>query len=290
MNNISPQLKAHYQQATTTLAQCWKVTLSNGTVLGFTSNSANITFPPPNTAYGGVQVGSPVTYLAASGYTPSNIQSSSAMNVDNLECEGILSSPSITDAALIAGVWDYAQIQLIEVNYKDLTMGCRIVRTGNIGQVSTGRNSFKAELRGLMQTLQQTVGHVYGDTCDADLGDARCKLNIVPFTFSGTVSANSDNRTFTATMTQPTGYFSRGNLTWLTGLNAGRVGEVRNYIAPNSFVLQLLAPFNIAAGDTFSVVAGCDKGIATCECTFGNSVNFRGAFTVPGQDRMISGT
>lgn len=354
MNHISPALKAHYALPTTTLAQCWLVTLQNGTQHGFTTNSSDIAYPPTpifklgttpyassgdaqtaitaalavdlannpegtvttdaiafNYPQGGGKVYSirhigasyyadswltvadvpQVRYLAATGHIPSNVQSTSAMNVDNMECQGMLQSPTITDEDLLAGLWDYALVELIEVNYKDLTMGCRIIRTGNIGHVSTGRNTFKAEVRGLMQTLQQTVGRVYSDLCDADLGDARCKVAAGLFKTSGVaVSGVSDGRTFTATMTKPSGYFSRGNFTWKTGANAGRVGEVRTFVASDQFTLQLLAPYPIQVGDTFDIVAGCDKSIATCECTFGNSSNFRGFFTVPGQDRMISGT
>jgi len=279
VQTISTALKAHYAQETTTLATCWKVTLVNGTILGFTSNSSDLVI-------GGI------TYLAASSYVPSTVQTSSALNVDNLEVASIMSSSTITDADLMAGVWDYAAIQIFEVNYLDLTMGSRIIRTGHIGQVSTGRQAFHAELRGMMQALQQTVGRVYGDTCDATLGDARCGLNLAAFTFTGTVSSVADGRTFTGTPStaQVSTYFDAGQLTFTSGLNAGLTREVRNYVSPNSFVTQLEFPFPIAAGDTFSVVAGDDKSIITCECKFNNSVNFRGFVTVPGQDRMLSGT
>jgi uncharacterized phage protein (TIGR02218 family) len=277
MNSISTALKAHYAQETTTLASCWKVTLTNGTILGFTGNSSDI-------VYQGVR------YLAATGHIPSAVQTSSELNVDNLEVAGLLSSASITDSDLNNGVWDFAQVQLFEVNYMDLTMGHRVIRTGTLGHVKTGRQSFQAELRGLMQSLQQTVGRIYGDTCDATLGDARCGVNLVPFTFNGTVSTSSDARTFTATMAQATGYFDFGQITWLTGANAGRKSEVRTHVNPNLFTLQLSLPVAPAIGDTFSIVAGDDKSIVTCECKFNNSANFRGFVTFPGQDRMVSGT
>ncbi len=290
MNNISTALAAHYAQDTTTLASCWRVTLTNGTVLGFTSSSSNIVFPPSVT-YGGIQIGAQVTYLAATGHIPSAVVTGSDMSVDNLEVSGILNSLTITDAALLTGIWDYAQILLFEVNWADLTMGCRIVRSGTIGQVSTGRSTFTAELRGLMQNLQQTVGRVYGDTCDATFGDARCKFNASTVTSTGTVTSVADNRTFTASgLTAISEYYNFGLVTFTSGLNIGRNAEVRNWVAPNSFVMQLEFPYNIAIGDTFSVIAGCDKSLITCEATFNNSANFRGFFTVPGMDRMVTGT
>ena len=39
-----------------------------------------------------------------------------------------------------------------------------------------------------------------------------------------------------------------------------------------------------AAGDTFSVVAGCDKKFATCKAKFANALNFRGFPHLPGND------
>jgi uncharacterized phage protein (TIGR02218 family) len=277
MNNILSALKAHYAQAETTLAKCWKVTLNSGIVMGFTTASADFTY-----------LG--VLYSASSGQVPSDIQTSSAMNVDNLEVTGTLVGPSITDADLNSGTWDFALVEFFELNYADLTMGHRIIRSGSLGQVTTDRNSFVAELRGLMQYMQQTVGRVYGDTCDATLGDTRCKLNLTPFTFTGTISSVSDNRTFTATMSNVTEYFNFGSLVFTSGLNIGKSIEVRTFVSPNSFAAQLQPPFSIAVGDTFSVTAGCDKSIVTCTTKFNNSINFRGFPTVPGLDRMVSGT
>ena len=47
-------------------------------------------------------------------------------------------------------------------------------------------------------------------------------------------------------------------------------------------------PNNIAAGDTFNAVAGCDKTFETCVAKFNNAVNFRGEPHVPGMDKMLA--
>ena len=46
-------------------------------------------------------------------------------------------------------------------------------------------------------------------------------------------------------------------------------------------------PEAIAAGDMFTVTAGCDKRFATCRDRFANGVNFRGFPTIPGNDFVI---
>ena len=44
----------------------------------------------------------------------------------------------------------------------------------------------------------------------------------------------------------------------------------------------------IAAGDEFTVTAGCDKQFATCQAKFANGVNFRGFPHMPGNDFVTS--
>jgi hypothetical protein len=53
--------------------------------------------------------------------------------------------------------------------------------------------------------------------------------------------------------------------------------------------LQLVAPYDVNVGDTFTAIAGCDKLFSTCTGTFQNAVNFRGFPHLPGRDRLISG-
>jgi uncharacterized phage protein (TIGR02218 family) len=44
----------------------------------------------------------------------------------------------------------------------------------------------------------------------------------------------------------------------------------------------------IAAGDTFTVTAGCDKRFSTCRERFDNALNFRGFPHMPGNDFALS--
>jgi uncharacterized phage protein (TIGR02218 family) len=87
-------------------------------------------------------------------------------------------------------------------------------------------------------------------------------------------------------MTQAAGYFSSGEVEWLTGANAGRRMEIKEF-SNKQFTLVLPMPNNIAAGDTFNAIAGCDKTFNTCFSKFSNAVNFRGEPYVPGMDKML---
>ena len=150
-------------------------------------------------------------------------------------------------------------------------------------------------MRGLAHRLNQPVGRAFGYSCDADLGDARCTVNLADpaFTGTGTVAAVTDARRFTAIGPRPfaNGWFSGGKLTWTTGANAGRAIEVKRHAISSGVVsLELWQAMSeaIAAGDAFAVTAGCDKQFATCKAKFANAANFRGFPYMPGNDAVIS--
>ena len=86
-------------------------------------------------------------------------------------------------------------------------------------------------------------------------------------------------------------WFSRGKVTWTSGLNAGAVMEVKFHVnngAQVSFELWETMPFDIETGDAFTVTAGCDKSVATCIAKFNNVVNFRGFPLIPGNDAVVA--
>ena len=270
MKSIPALLLAHMQGSVTTLCTMWKITLTNGTVKTFTDLDQDV-------VYGGL------TYLASTGYTASAVDSSSQLNPDNMELEGFLQSPTITDADIHSGIWDYAEILVFEVNYVDPTMGANILRSGTLGEVKGGRSKFTVEIRGLMQAYSRTIVRLTTKECNADLGDTRCKIVLSAWTVAGTVSSVATNRTITTTgFTQAAQWFTGGKLTFTSGLNIGLSMEVKQSTG-NVLELHEKMPFAIAAGDTFSVYAGCSKRFEEdCRVKFNNVVNFRGFPHLPG--------
>ena len=86
------------------------------------------------------------------------------------------------------------------------------------------------------------------------------------------------------------GWFSAGRLIWTRGANDGLAVEVKSHrVGDDGVALDLwqAMPEPIAAGDTFTVTAGCDKRFATCRDRFDNAVNFRGFPHIPGNDFVI---
>lgn len=187
----SAALLAHYAGDALTLATLVTVTRRDGVVATYTNHDTDIVF-------GGY------TYKAGT-YTASAVASGGALAVDNLEIAGPLGAAVISAVDVVAGLWDYARVRIEEINWADLSMGSRILRTGTLGEISAGQLQFRAELRGLTQHLQQTIGRLASTRCRADLGDARCGKDITPYTVTGTLQAvDADNRTLTdAARTEP---------------------------------------------------------------------------------------
>ena len=122
MKTVSLALADHLGQETTTLITCWKLRCRDSTSFGFTSYDRDIVIDG-------------LTYKAATGFTPSMIASSSNLAVDNLDVEGMLSDDAISETDIHAGKYDFAEIEIFQVNYVDLSQGKLNLRSGWLGQV-----------------------------------------------------------------------------------------------------------------------------------------------------------
>ena len=235
-----------------------------------------------------------MTYEAISGFTASEVQSTLGLAIDNLTVMGALSSGTINEGDLAAGVYDNAGIEIWRVNWAAPEQRV-LMRKGNLGEVKRGKTAFSAEVRGLAHILNQPVGRAYGYSCDADLGDARCTIDLTGPLYRGvgTVTAITDQRRFVASGLDAFAdtWFSGGKLTWTSGANADRAMEVKRHGAVNARVsveLWQQMSESIAVGDAFVVTAGCDKQFSTCKAKFANAVNFRGFPYMPGNDAVTS--
>lgn len=135
-------------------------------------------------------------YYSTSGGAVSDLDSSSALNVDNAELRA--NFDAITTEDLQAGLWNGAVVELFVVNPDDLTMGRYVSFPGTIGQITVDRLTWIGELRGRMQALQQSYGWNVATTCPHTLGDEMCTKDLTAFTVTGTLdSVSTDGLTFT---------------------------------------------------------------------------------------------
>jgi hypothetical protein len=176
MKTIPTLLQTHIGLPLTSICTCWKITLKSGAVKAFTDHDQDVLVEG-------------ITYLANASYSATNVQTNNGLNVDNMEVVGILSSPSITENDLRAGLWDYAAYSIFQVNWQSPTDGKRRLRDGHLGEVSLQENGqFRAELRGMMQAYTKNVGELTSPSCRVTLFDSRCTVNPASFTVTSALT------------------------------------------------------------------------------------------------------
>lgn len=277
---ISGEMLQYLKGDAAALCTCWQLKLTDGTVMGFTDSDQD-------QLYNGTK------FIAATGFTASAIETPVDLSDSNLEVEGLISSDGILDTDIEAGRYDFAECWIFKMVPGDADArkyGIVKIRRGWLGQMTIKEGQHVCEIRGLMSLLAQNFVEIYSLECQADFCDTRCKLNAADFTDNGKVTSGfGGNMSFGGTITistpRPAGFYNFGNVTWLTGKNKGVVSEVKNWDG-TTFALRLPTGYPIALGDTFSVIAGCDKSLTTCE-SFQNVINMRGFPYVPGLDTTI---
>ena len=280
MRAIPSALQDKLDSGVTTLCRCWLIARNDGVTQGFTDHDENV---PLGT----------VTCLAGSGLSASEATQQLGLAVDSSELSGALSSETLNEDDLAAGRYDAAAVELWLVDWSDPSLSVLLAK-GSLGEVKREGSAFTAELRGLSDRLQQDSGRLFTTTCSADLGDARCRIDLSDPAFrgSGVVSEVLATSRFAASGLDAfaDGWFAAGKLTFTGGANAGLAVEVKthNKGASVTFDLWQVMPQAVAVGDTFTVTAGCDKRFQTCHDKFDNVVNFRGFPHIPGNDFVVS--
>jgi uncharacterized phage protein (TIGR02218 family) len=281
MRPIPSALQTKLDSGVTTVARCWKLMRRDGVVMGFTDHDSDLVL-------------SGVTFRAGTGFTSSEAASRFGLAVDGAEISGALADEQLTDADLAAGRYDAAEVETWLVDWSDPSLKVLTARA-RLGEVRREGQAFTAELRGLADLLSQESGRLYTAKCGADLGDSRCKVDLTDPALRGlgAVSVVEGTSIFVASGLDgfADALFSLGRLTWTSGANDGLAIEIKEHrLAAGHARLTLwqAMPEPIAAGDNFTVTAGCDKRFATCRANFANTDNFRGFPQIPGNDFLLA--
>jgi uncharacterized phage protein (TIGR02218 family) len=280
VRTIPSALQTKLDSGVTTLCRCWLITRTDGVRQGFTDHDEDIVLGD-------------VTCRAGTGLSGSEATQKYGLAVDSSELSGALADDSLNEADLAAGRYDAAAVELWLVDWSEPELRVLLAK-GTLGEVRREGVAFTAEVRGLSDRLAQDSGRLYSATCSADLGDARCTVDLTDAAFrgSGAVIAVHATSSFSASGLGDfdDGWFSAGKLSFSSGANAGLSIEVKAHRKDGavSFVLWQAMPQPIQTGDEFIVTAGCDKRFATCHDRFDNAVNFRGFPHIPGNDFVVS--
>ncbi len=281
-----------------TTAILWEVEKRDGSLVRCTEHDKDLTVPAGADANGAD--GAP--FRAAAQLSATQLHQSSDTAVDNMEAAGTMPSNPLlrTDVNvhdIEAGLFRQAAVRIWVVNWRDLTMGAGLVKRGFLGDIErTSDGAYSAELRGLLQRLQQNIGRTYGVDCEVrEFGDDECKVDVPALTITGTVTAATSRRRFNATLTtsEDPGYYNLGVLTFTSGDNAGYARELKrddeDDVQGHLSVWDQF-PEEIQIGDTFTLAPGCDRRKSTCRDKYSNLLNFRGyGIFVEGMNALVAG-
>lgn len=275
---VPDALESHLQGSVTTHCFCWRITRTDGAVLGFTDHDRTLQFDG-------------TSFAPQTGMTASEATNTLGLGVDSVDVEGALSSDVISETDIETGRYDGAVVETFLVNWQSPEDQHVRLRQSAIGAITRIGNGFKAELRSATADLDKVKGRRIARRCDAEFGDARCGVDAGTAVYSGSavVSAVRSAAEFVATGLESfaAGWFDRGLLTFTSGANEGsRFVVLRHDVTGGKvrLILRDVPVLAVATGDTCCVVAGCDKSFATCRAKFANSANFRGFPHLPGND------
>jgi uncharacterized phage protein (TIGR02218 family) len=274
-------LLTHIASASATVAVCVKVTPQVGSVVAFTTSSADIT---------GLTGHVGVTFKSSTGVAASQLETAGGAFASNIELTAFLASAGITEADLNTPKWQGAQVDAFLLNYEAPTMGELVlpVTGGRLADIRIQVPlSFTAEARGINNALQQQIGRQTSPLCDAELYDVRCGLDGVA---RGEIFTGKTITTVTSTLVfrvstlagKGADYFTNGLIEIETGSNSGfPAWRVKSYdTATGEFVLQRAVPYALTTSDTVKATRGCRKRGEDC-IGFGNMDNNRSTLYVP---------
>lgn len=246
-------------------------------------------------------------YSPIVGFQPSTLMSTADLSIDNAESNNLLPEFDfpISEADIIAGVYDFAEFTAYEVDYENLVPASgTILAHGTLGRfriVDYGL-SFVEELRGLADQLKQSVCQkdslgcraIFGSQPKGTLGAEVTELFPCGFdtsslldSFTVTSVGIESTITFDTGLTTTVDQYSPGMVKWTTGANAGRSQEVESNDAAGGITLAYPTAFPIQVGDTGTVRPDCNKQardeLKGCKAHWGADwiLHFRGEPDIP---------
>ena len=263
-----------------TLCRCWRIERLDGLIVALTDHDE------PLLVAGEL-------YRPVAGIDPVVAESSLGLSVEDAELSGVLRSDVLDVSDLERGLYDDAEVRLLIVDWSEPVSFERLA-TYVMGEVTRTDGAFRAELRGLAQKLERNTGRRFARMCDAELGDARCGVDLgAPGRGAPCEVVEVEGRSVLVSPKAPLDpdQLSHGRLLWKDVTGADGVSRiVAARIEGERLRLDLWEPPKVdpEAGAAAVLQVGCDKTLATCAARFSNAENHRGFPHLPGNDFAFS--
>lgn len=274
---MSEALREMLAEPVMTVALCWKLTRGDGLVLGFTSHDQDI-------AIDGID------YVARPGMMPSAVSQTTELSGDSMETMGPISSVGIRADDLESGRWADARVELFACDWRAPDNGRLWLVRGTLGSVArTGlgfSDSFRAELVSGLAQLERIQPLRLSPTCRAELGDARCGIDMRFHRVRATASGGGGNVVLLRDALGNAENYAFGRVRWVSGPLTGVDRRIAAASA-QELVLEEPLPDTSGAEGELWIWEGCDKRLQTCAMRFSNVLAFDGEPHVPGNDALI---
>lgn len=167
MRDLPPALIAAIEGGAAILCTAWILARADGVKLGFTDHDETL------------QV-SGVACAPQSGWTGGAADGELGFAPGLASASGVLSSEAITEADILAGLYDRASMETWRAAPSDPAAQV-LLRRETIQRLSRTGLGFTAELEGPLAALRPVVGRAYDRDCDARFGDGRCRVDLSAF-------------------------------------------------------------------------------------------------------------
>lgn len=275
MRYISPTNLTYLQGKYLTLCMCVKMTLRNGTVLGFTDLDQTLTISGLNYL--------PMVSVGAMRW-------GSNLDDEPTEINGIFSdtiSGALIENNARLGLYNEADVEIFLANWSTSASIVPLKR-GKLANITPQGVGYRAEVHSLFYALnKRVIVRALTHDCNAELGDSRCTKTRV--TFNGTITGATKTTITASAFAGPAtasdihqGDFllTSGSLTWFKN-------KIKNYDSgTKTFTFWIPFPAAPAIGSTFTAKEGCDLKPSTCKDRFNNIENYRGFHFTPEKDKI----
>lgn len=296
---IPAALQAHYDTGHTNMAAALLIQRRDGEVYAFTSSSKALVLDVTPWGGGNWDLAglTALEFNATFGLSFNTLESSAGFEVDETSITTLNNGALFTEADLLAGRWAGARFRMFlyrwDVDPVTIADDIETLKVGTLGQPKYDSTTVQVELRCLKQLMQLSVGIVSQPTCRVRVfsqGTRQCNKSPAGFQHTLTVTAVTDQRTFTASgATQDSDYFGYGYLTWQDGDNQAIEMKISSF-GGGVFTLVAPAVLPIQVGDEFIATAGCrGRWDVDCRDKFDNILNNQSEPFRPTQDRLASG-
>lgn len=169
MTKMPTGLSASIAAGTSRHALCFRLTRTDGVIIGVTEHDQPLTID--ETLYSPGASLEAARFVARAGLAPDPAALSGAFDVD-----------AITETDLVSGLWTGARIDVYRADWSAgpalSESDTFLVWSGRLTGITRRGEAFEAELVSLKADLEAPIGRVISRRCDAVLGDGRCGIDL----------------------------------------------------------------------------------------------------------------